>query len=306
MEDTNRIGLVYASPMNTKKSTKRWTKMLEYITKKEIDFDYVHSEGIGSTGRLTKMLIKNGYKTIGIIGGDSSLNEAVNIIMNLPQQTRETIKLAIIPNGQSNDFANFWKLSYDNYEQAIDVLERHRLRKIDVAKCHFEETGENLFFVNCVNIGFVASIINLRSKMNKIHHFRFTKWLASSILITTKRRLYKMKLQVNDESINSKLMNVCIGNALGYGQTPSSVPYNGMLDVSAIHNMNLKQLMQGGILMWMGKILNLRHITPYRTKQISVIQTSRASINIDGRKHEKTEKPINISIEKECLNFIIP
>lgn len=306
MGDTKRIGIIYASPLHQKSSARKWSRMLEYISEKGLEIDYVHSEDAGSTSRLTTMLVRNGYKTIVVIGGDSALNEAVNALMELDRQVRDTISLAVIPNGQSNDFASFWGLTPDGYLQAIDAIAAHRVRRIDVAQCHFAETQESQYFINCVNIGFVASIINLRLKMNKIHHFRFVKWIVSSVVMATKRRLYRIKLRLNNESINSRLMNVCIGNALGYGQTPSSVPYNGMLDVSAIQNMNIKQLMQGGILLWLGKILNLRYITPYRTEHITIPRTDNASINIDGRRHEKTGGRIDITIEKECLNFIIP
>lgn len=40
-------------------------------------------------------------------------------------------------------------------------------------------------------------------------------------------------------------MTVCIGNALGYGQTPNAVPYNGFFDVSVVYHPGITQLFEG-------------------------------------------------------------
>ena len=44
------------------------------------------------------MLIRNGYKTIIIMGGDSALNDAVNCLMSEEKQVRESIALGVTPN----------------------------------------------------------------------------------------------------------------------------------------------------------------------------------------------------------------
>jgi hypothetical protein len=53
---------------------------------------------------------------------------------------------------------------------------------------------------------------------------------------------YKMKLKINSEVIERKVMTVCIGSGPGYGQTPNAVPYNGMLDVSVVYHPEMVQL----------------------------------------------------------------
>lgn len=52
---------------------------------------------------------------------------------------------------------------------------------------------------------------------------------------------YKMRLHINGETIDRRVMTVCVGNAPGYGQTPNAVPYNGMLDVSVVYHTEMVQ-----------------------------------------------------------------
>ena len=70
-------------------------------------------------------------------------------------------------------------------------------------------------------------------------------FLFSFILMIFQRLEYKMHLKINTDEIKRKVMTVCIGNALGYGQTPNAVPYNGQLDVSVVYHPEMTQLFEG-------------------------------------------------------------
>lgn len=41
------------------------------------------------------------------------------------------------------------------------------------------------------------------------------------------RMEYRMHVKINTDVIRRKVMTLCVGNALGYGQTPNAVPYTG-------------------------------------------------------------------------------
>ena len=51
-----------------------------------------------------------------------------------------------------------------------------------------------------------------------------------------------MRIKINTDSIHRSVMTMCVGNALGYGQTPNAVPYNGLLDVSVVYHSEMMQL----------------------------------------------------------------
>ena len=78
----------------------------------------MQSENSGSVDRLVKMMISNGYKTLVIVGGDSALNEAVNCLMKVPAEVRDSISLGVIHNGLLNDFAHFWESTRMTWEHA--------------------------------------------------------------------------------------------------------------------------------------------------------------------------------------------
>ena len=117
---------------------------------------------------------------------------------------------------------------------------------------------------------------------------------------------YKMKLRIDTEVIDRKVMTVCIGNCQGYGFTPSAVPYNGLLDVSVVYHPQMTQLFEGLYLLYSGKILNHKSVHPYRTREIIVQKAERASIGIDGRLMNTPVGPFRVCVEQEVLHFIVP
>jgi len=301
-------GLLYC-PRGGWGSEKRWTKIEKVLRQNHVDYDFVQSENQKSVERLVKMFINNGYKTIVIVGGDSALNDAVNCLMQVDKSVRDGIALGVIPNGLMNDFAHFWGYDDSEYEQTIKWLLQRRVRKIDLGCIRYtNQKGEKChrYFLNCVNIGLIASIMNLRRKTHHVFGSRTLSFLFSFILMIFQRLEYKMNIKINSDVIKRKVMTMCVGNATGYGQTPNGVPYNGLLDVSVVYHPEMTQLFEGIYLFVKGKFLNHKSVHPYRTREVEVQEASHALIGIDGRLMKTPVGAYKITVEQEVINFLIP
>lgn len=307
--ESTRWGILYCPNTGIFNSRKRWEKIQKALDERHVLYDFVQSETAESVERLVKMLIQNGYKTIVIVGGDSALNDAVNCLMMEEKAVRDEIALGVIPNGVLNDFAKFWDFDDDKVEQTIDWLVQRRIRKIDLgcvrytnkmgAKCH-------RYFLNCMNIGLTADIMNLRRQTRRLFGSQTLSFLVSLFVMLFHRMEYKMKLKINSEVIERKVMTVCIGSGPGYGQTPNAVPYNGMLDVSVVYHPEVVQLIEGLWLLVAGRFLNHRSVHPYRTKEIEVEYAKKAIVGIDGRMMKTPVGEYKITVEQEVVNFLIP
>lgn len=274
-----------------------------------MDFDKVQSENAGSVERLVNMMVNNGYKTIVIVGGDSALNDAVNCLMQAPAEIRKNIALGVIPNGVMNDFARYWDFREGEIEKTVDWLLKRRIRKVDLGCIRYTNRNDercHRYFLNCVNIGLIAAIMNLRRQTRKLFGSRTLSFISSFMLMIFQRMDYKMELKINSDTIKRKVMTVCVGSARGYGQTPNAVPYNGMLDVSVVYHPEMTQLIEGFYLLFTGKFLNHRSVHPYRTKMVEVNKASHALVSVDGRLMNTPVGPFKITIEQEVINFLIP
>ena len=307
--ETTRWGVLYCPKTGALNKRKRGEKIQNLLDQRNVQYDFVQSEASDSVERLVKMMIGNGYKTIIIVGGDSALNDAVNCLMMEEKAVRDEIALGVIPNGVMNDFARFWDFDEDEVEQTIDWLIQRRIRKVDLgcirytnakgAKCH-------RYFLNCMNIGMTADIMNLRRQTRRLFGSRTLSFITSLFVMLFHRMEYKMKLRINNDVVDRKVMTVCIGSGPGYGQTPNAVPYNGMLDVSVVYHPEMVQLIEGLWLLVTGRFLNHRNVHPFRTTEVKVEEAKHALVSVDGRLIKTPVGPFRVDVELEVINFLIP
>ena len=310
MDNDKRWGILYCPKHDDKRhKSKRWSKIGKCLRGAGIDYDFVQSESMSGVERLVRMMINNGYKTIVIVGGDSALNDAVNCLMQVEAKVRDEISIGVIPNGIINDFAHFWGLRESEPEEAVASLKGHRVRKIDLGCVRYKnKKGEacRRYFLNCVNIGFIASVMNIKRQTRHFFGSRTLSYISSFILMIFQRMEYQMHLKINTDVLKRNIMTVCVGNASGYGQTPNAVPYNGQLDVSVVYHPEMTQLFEGIYMFLKGKFLNHKSVHPYRTQKIEVLEAPKAPVGIDGRLMHTPVGPFNITVEQEVINFIIP
>lgn len=308
--ESTRWGIIYCPKGGfLSNPAKKWQRIEKSLKDNNITFDKIQSESTGSVDRLVKMMINNGYKTIIIVGGDSALNDAVNCLMQVDKKLRDEISIGIIPNGLMNDFAHFWNIQEGEIERTIKGLKEHRVHKVDIGCIRYKNRhGQNChrYFINCVNVGLIAAIMNLRRQTHHIFGSRPLSFLLSFILMIFQRLDYKMDIKINNEEIKRRVMTVCVGNALGYGQTPNAVPYNGFFDVSVVYHPGITQLFEGIYLFVKGEFLNHHSVHPYRTKEVVFVAHDNALVGIDGRL--LSSSPVGdfrISIEPDVINFIM-
>jgi diacylglycerol kinase family enzyme len=243
------------------------------------------------------------------MGGDSALNDAVNCLMAEEKQVRDQIALGVIPNGMMNDFARYWGFDDDEMEKTVDWLMKHRIRTIDLGCVRYTNKNNehcHRYFLNCVNVGLIADIMNLRRQTRSLLGSHTLSFIVSIFLMIFHRMDYKMHVRVNSETVDRKMMTMCVGSGPGYGQTPNAVPYNGMLDVSMVYHTEIMQLLAGLWLLVSGRFLNHRSVHPYRTREVIVEEAPHALVGVDGRLIGTPVGPYRITVEQEVINFLIP
>ena len=195
---------------------------------------------------------------------------------------------------------------FHDYKAAVDSNFAGRVRKVDVGCCSYR-TGDaevKRYFLNVLNVGMSANIVALANKKNTIFAKIIYRVRALLHLLFC-RQNFVMRFRLNNQLVEKKFMMLCIGNSTGYGMTPSAVPYNGWLDVSAIKMSPFMGVLKGLQMVLRRKILNFKLVEPFRTTEIVIDTVGGANLGIDGRPFVPTF-PLHVSVEPEKLNLIIP
>ena len=278
--------------------------------KNELNLDYLHSifekESFNivvknsdyktHTKALTKASIEENADIIVACGGDGTINEVANALVNT------TIPLGIIPLGSGNGLASNLKIPKD-IEKALLKIKDQNVTKIDVGMFN-----EHYFFSNS-GIGFDANVIEEYEKADKRKLSSYIK--ASLKTFKNYKFITTVELEINREAfiINPFMVFISNSNELGYNfsLTPKASLQDGLLDILVIPKISKLKIAILGILMMIKKTHLLNKVQHYQVAKIALTNKNKSCFiaQIDGEMHTIESKKINISIIKEGLNVIV-
>ena len=303
--NNSKWGIIYC-PKPAVRNKRRWKKILHPLQSTGQPFDFVQSEGEGSAMRLAAMMTENGYSTIIVVGGDAALNEAINGIMHSESPHGKRPTLGVIPNGYANDFAHYWGYHADDVEGTIARLQRGTKRRIDIGVvAEAADVKSHYYFLNCINIGVVANIIHLKRMTRNFWLSRRLSNIFSALQLVFKRQQFRMAFNIHFENHEKYLTGLCIGSAHSYGQTPSAVPYNGMLDITSIAQAPLTKTINGLWLLFTNRFLSYNNVNFWRAKNIEILDTNKAPISLDGRIHRTEATRLSVGVMHEEIEFLV-
>jgi len=151
--------LIIANPVaghgRTKKRLPALRSALENL---DIPYDVVETERRGHAVEISREAAQNGYDVLAAMGGDGTISEVVNGLMQAREEGRESsVKLAVIPSGTGNDFAVGSGL-FATWEEAVRALTKPSVRYMDVF-LFSDSAGFTRYVVNSVGIGYDAYVV---------------------------------------------------------------------------------------------------------------------------------------------------
>jgi len=96
--------LVIINPSASRgRGARAWARVRDLVTSHGLSFTEVFSERPRHAWEIAGDAATQGYSTVVAAGGDGTVNEVINGLMQIPQEMRPA--LAVIPGGTGNDFA---------------------------------------------------------------------------------------------------------------------------------------------------------------------------------------------------------
>lgn len=118
-----------------------------------LDYDLIETEFPGHAITLAAEAGANGYATVVAVGGDGTVNEVINGLMQAKNNGHLTANLAVFPVGRGNDFSFGMGIPQD-LDSAIRLLNEGHARKIDIGFVKGGDYPEGRYFGNGIGIGF--------------------------------------------------------------------------------------------------------------------------------------------------------
>ncbi|MBE0699219.1 MAG: diacylglycerol kinase family lipid kinase, partial [Anaerolineaceae bacterium] len=123
------------------------------LREKGFDFDLVLTNSRGHALELSKEAVKEGRELVIAAGGDGTINETINGLMQSGSDSEDRPALGVLPIGSGNDFSFGMGIPHDLH-QACDALVQGKRRRIDVGFVRGGDYPEGRYFGNGVGMGF--------------------------------------------------------------------------------------------------------------------------------------------------------
>lgn len=167
-----------------------WHKLKPALEQRGVDYTPYLTKQPGHATYLSRKLADRLAGVDGeivlVIGGDGTLHEVLNGLMQSPANRQHPLPLSYIACGTGNDFARGYGINRDPLVALDQILAASEVRYITVGHYVEKIKNEEGFFLNNVGIGFDASIVSRTNSskrkkgMNKFHLGSFS-YLANAL-----------------------------------------------------------------------------------------------------------------------------
>jgi lipid kinase, YegS/Rv2252/BmrU family len=314
MNEQTTKWLAIINPMaSVGKAKKDWPEIKRILIEEGFDFDEIMTEYPCHAIALVKdKIIEKGYKKIISVGGDGTLNEVVNGVM---QQTRFPIKdliIGVIPVGTGNDWVKTFDYPSD-YRKIIKIIKAGQTFAHDVGKVSYFENKElkQRYFINSAGIGLDEMVTNKINTMKKEGRNGKLSYLLSLVTCLFQCKPSHVKIEVDEKVVfDDYILSISagIGRYTGGGimQTPHAIPDDGIFDLTVIRKVPLLKIAANVKDLYNGKFVdNLKEISCFRGKKIHMVSIPEHTIHIETDGETLGNSPFEFDIIQKAVNMVV-
>jgi YegS/Rv2252/BmrU family lipid kinase len=232
------------------------------------------------------------------------VNEIVQGVLTAGLPDTREVTLAVAPQGTGNDWARSLGITRDPSHIAA-VLAAGRTMLHDVGFIDFQETGgTRRWFINVAGAGYDAWV---SERVPRPVPSAFT-YLRVALNGLASYRSPEFHMTVGNETIVGRLLLAFVANARFCGNrmhvAPTASMDDGLLDVLAVQELSLLQVLPKLVKLYRGRILGDRAVRHLRSATVRIATRPSVAVQADGQIVGRT--PAEFGVQRQALRVVIP
>ena len=304
MANLNRWFAIINPTSGNGSSRQKWPQIENLLKKNNFDFNFAFTEHKNHSPELAQQAIKDGFLNIICVGGDGTLHNIVNGVLNQTGVSSNQITVGMIPIGTGNDWVKTHNIPND-FEKAIQLIKNGNKKTQDLGKIEFlNDDRKAVYFNNLAGVGFDGFVV---SKVHKYKHFGALAYLTGAVLGLFSFKNFISNVAVDSTEINSKTLMILVGlcNYSGGGMqlTKDANPFDGLFDISIAKNIGKLDIIKNLSKLFNGKIVNHKKVETFKSNSISITihEEDLPFIQADGELIGKGN--INLTVVPKAFSF---
>jgi len=244
---------------------------------------------------LVRNAIREGYREILAVGGDGTINEAVNGFFDEDGSIAPDAVFSFVTSGTGGDFRKSFGIEA-GWAAGVMRLANANIRSVDVGRLScLGPAGADVvrYFINIGSFGLSGAVVDSvnRSRVAKLFGGRFAFAFHSGVDMLTHRNL-PLRIRIDgvfDYIVMVSTVAVANGKYFGAGMkvAPEAKPDDGLFDIVIIGAAPSTGAMAGMKLLYAGQHLTLPHVRLLRGQKLTVSPVERTKsrpvlIELDG------------------------
>lgn len=286
-----KIRIIINPKSGTGKQRKAGLLINKLLDEHLFDYEIINSLEKGHITILAKEAAENKYDAVIVMGGDGSINEAIEGLIG------SGTSLGIIPIGSGNALARHLNIPM-SLAKSIARINKFQTRQIDTARLN------DKVFVSLAGIGFDARVAEKFSFAEKRGLWNYIKITIYEFFHFKEKEL---ELNLDNKMHKAKTLMIVFANANQFGNnlviSPQGHIDDGLLDVCFVQKPKLYQIPYVFYLFLRKRIHHSNLVQIHKASNIQFELSKGQRLNLDGESIQLKGK-INITINPLSLSVI--
>jgi len=255
---------------------------------------------------LARQATENNCDYLIAVGGDGTLHEVVNGVLqsNLPTSAYPTIGL--LPMGSANDFAKTAQIS-NSIEALTQRIQSKSSKKIDLGKIILHRTRETRYFINISGVGLGAEVVQNLEQSTSIlgPSFNYFKNILKGFLTYRKK---EVRCKGSSWRWSGRLLQLAVANGRYFGHgicvAPDAGITDGQFQVAIFGDLSIWDYLKNLGKLKKGIRIDLPGVQYFNTKDALIESDDACGIEADGEYVGLA--PATVSIVPKAIRFLLP
>lgn len=249
---------------------------------------------------LAQQAAQEDYSIIVAVGGDGTINEVLNGLMQAAGQDGQPATLGIIPMGTANDLADVLNIPGD-ISEACKLLATGNSRTIDIGCVNGH------YFANNSAIG-LEPVVTITQ--NNMRWMKGTiRYVAAALKVVYKAQTWNMRVEWDTGMYDGPMVLVSVGNGHRSGGafyiTPNAKVDDGKFDF--VYGIGMSRLKMLSLLpkIFTGNHIHDKRVGYLQTTSLSITTSPETPLQADGEVIDEKATEIHYQIFPQKLQIIV-
>ncbi len=240
------------------------------------------------------------------VGGDGTLHEVINGMMQSNIPAREHPIIGLLPYGSANDLARTARISA-SIEELFEMIQSNTTQRIDLGKIILQQSQETHYFINIAGVGLGPEVVQNLEQTSSIlgSGFNYFKHIIKGFLSYIKKEI---SCTSSTWKWKGKLLQMAVANGRYFGNAiciaPDANLKDGEFQVVIFGNLSIWDYLKNFVKLKKGVTINHPEVSYHKAKEVMLESNDPCGIEADGEYVGLA--PATISILPQAICFLMP